>query len=259
MALDGKVGIITGGAQGIGMAYSERLAREGAAVAIVDLRAEQAEEVAAGIRTTGGRAAAYRGDVTDQEAMDGLARQVADDFGRIDVLINNAAIYYDLERGNQSIEYLRKVLDVNLVSLLIVARAVFPFMKRQQSGSIINISSIASFPRPAASPGPDLQTIPISGYGLAKHGVIYLTQSMAASLGRYNIRVNAIAPGVTMTAATRRVVPGAYIDTLTSATALGRTLEPTDLAGVAAFLASDDSALMTGQTLIVDAGHVMLG
>src|SRR5262245_252418 len=259
MPLMGRVAIVTGGAQGIGRAYSERLAREGAAVGIVDLRSEQAEAVAAGIRAAGGRATAHRADVTDQDQMNAVATKVAGEFGAVDILVNNAALYYDIDNTDISIEYLRKVLDVNLISILICARAVFPYMKQQRRGAIINISSTAAFPLPTGAFRRELSTVPSYSYGLAKSGVIFLTKSMAASLGQYNIRVNAIAPGVTMSEATKKVVPGAIIDTLTSATALGRTLEPPDLAGVAAFLASDDSGLMTGQTLVVDAGLVMLG
>jgi 3-oxoacyl-[acyl-carrier protein] reductase len=259
MALNGKTAIVTGGAQGIGKAYSERLAREGAAVGIVDLRHEQAEAVAAGIRDAGGRAAAYSADVSNQEQMDRVAARVAEELGGVDILINNAAIYYDLEMGNQSIEYLRKVLDVNLIGILVCCRAVVPHMKNRGGGSVVNIASTAAFPLPTARMRREIETIPSNAYGLSKSGVIFMTKSMAGILGQYNIRVNAIAPGVTMSEATKKVVPGMIVDALTSATALGRTLDPPDLAGVAAFLASDDSALMTGQTLVVDAGLVMLG
>jgi 3-oxoacyl-[acyl-carrier protein] reductase len=258
MSLEGKVGIVTGGAQGIGKAYSERLAREGAGVAILDLRQEQAEDVAAGIRAAGGRALAVSADVADQESMDRAVGRVVEELGRVDILINNAAIYYDLDRQDQSLAYLRRVLDVNLIGILVCARAVFPYMKAQRSGSIINISSAAAYPRPRG-PGGDLATIPTYAYGLAKSGVVYLTKSMAVSLGQYNIRVNAIAPGVTLSEATRKVVPGALIDELVTTAALGRALEPEDLTGVAAFLASDDSAMMTGQTLATDGGLVLLG
>lgn len=258
MRLTGKAGIVTGGAQGIGRAYSERLASEDAAVAVLDLRRDQAAAVAAGIRESGGRATALTADVTDQEQMNQAVAQVVKEFGRIDFIINNAAIYYDLDRTDTSIDYLRKVLDVNLIGIIICARAVFPVMKQQRSGSIVNISSSAAWPKPPAI-AQDLNTVPVSGYALSKSGVIFLTKSMAGSLGQYNIRVNAIAPGVTMSEATKKVVPGHIVDAMTSASALGRTLQPTDLAGVAAFLVSDDSALMTGQTLACDAGVNMLG
>jgi 3-oxoacyl-[acyl-carrier protein] reductase len=258
MSLDGKVALVTGGAQGIGQAYSERVAREGAAVAIVDLRIEQAHAVAGGIRDRGGRAAAYRADVSSQEQMDTAVTEVVQEFGRVDILINNAAIYYDFDGRDQSLEYLRKVLDVNLIGLLVCARAVFPAMKQQRGGSIINISSIAAYPWPWQRVG-EQETVHSYAYGLGKWGVIYYTQQWARSLGQYGVRVNAIAPGVTMTEATIRRVSDEFVAAMTSAAALGRMLEPTDLAGVVVFLASDDAALITGQTLVVDGGTVMLG
>jgi len=174
------------------------------------------------------------------------------------VLVNNAALYGDMNIADQSIEYFKKLLDVNVVGVIVASRAVFPHMKEQRSGSIINISSSAAYPLPFPTP-PELTTVPISGYAVSKAAVINLTKAMAKALGVYNIRVNAIAPGVTMTEATKSIVPGFILESLTNATALRRTLEPEDLAGTAVFLASDDSALMTGQVLVVDGGLIMLG
>ena len=172
-------------------------------------------------------------------------------FRRVDILINNAAIYYDLER-DASIGYLRRVLDVNLIGILVCGRAVFPQMRAQGGDSIINISSIASYTfRKSAG---EVDNFPNYAYGLSKSGVIYLTKSMAKTGGPSNIRVNAIAPGVTMSEATRRNVPESRAEQLRAEAALGASLEPTDLTGTAVFLASDESRMMTGQTLIVDAG-----
>lgn len=259
MRLAGKVAVVTGGAQGIGRAYCEGFAREGAAIAVVDLRREQAEATAAALREAGARATAHAVNVADQAEMDAMAAAVEREFGRIDVLVNNAAIYQDMDMGDQSLEYLRRILDVNLLGILVCARAVFPAMKRQRSGSIINISSGAAYPDRLGMPARDLETVPSFAYGLAKSGVVYYTKTMARALGQYNVRVNAIAPGVTMSEATRKVVPGPIVERLKAAAALGRTLEPADLVGTVVFLASDDSALMTGQTLSVDAGVAMLG
>jgi len=259
MKLEGKVAVVTGGAQGIGRSYSLRFAEEGAAVAVLDLREDQAQGVEAEIVERGGRATALRGDVTSEREMEAAMKAVADRFGGIDILINNAAIYYDLEMGNQSIDYMKQVLDVNLFGTIIPSRAVFPYMKEQSSGVIVNIASIAAYNVTRRRGGEDLDTIPISGYGLAKSGVVYLTKAMANGLGRYNIRVNAIAPGVVMTDATKRVLQQGSIDSLQEQRALNSTLEPENMAGTAVFLASEDSAKMTGQTLVVDAGNIMLG
>ncbi len=256
MRLKDRVAIVTGGAQGIGREYCLRFAREGASVVIADLRADQAKGVEAEIAELGGQALAIETDVADEASAEAMARQAHERFGRIDALVNNAAIYYNLDLRNETVDYLRKVLDVNVIGILIASRAVFPYMKEQGGGSIINIASIAAYSLPGARPGDNFSA---NAYGLSKSGVVFLTKSMAKQGGGHNIRVNAIAPGVTMSEATKKVVPDAFVGALTGASAMRRALEPPDLTGTAVFLASDDSALMTGQTLVVDAGVIMNG
>lgn len=257
MRLQGKVAIVTGAARGLGREYALRFAREGACVVAIDLREDAAKETEELIANAGGKALALRADVTNEEQMTAAAKRTAEAFGPIDVLVNNAALYGDMNIADQSVEYFRKILDVNILSVVVASRATFPHMK-ERGGSIINIASTAAYPLPLPSLG-ELTTVPISGYSVSKAAVINLTKSMAAALGRYNIRVNAIAPGLTMTEATQKLVPGMIMDKLTEATALKRPLDPSDLAGTAVFLASEDSALMTGQVLVVDAGLIMLG
>ena len=258
MRLQGKAAIVTGAARGIGRAYAQRFAQEGASVAIVDLLEDEANEAAEEIRDTGGSAIALRADVTEQKQMDAAAKRAADEFGRIDILLNNAALYGDMDLSDQSIEYFMKILRINTLSVIVASRAAFPYLKAGGGGSIINISSTAAYPLPLPR-APELPMIPVSGYAVSKAAVIHLTKWMASMLGPMNIRVNAIAPGLTMTEATKKVVPGIVMDKLTEATALGRSLDASDLAGTAVYLASDDSALMTGQVLVVDGGLVMLG
>jgi 3-oxoacyl-[acyl-carrier protein] reductase len=262
MRLQGKTAIVTGGAQGIGREYAARFAREGANVLITDIRQEQATRVAREISAEGGKVVAIKADVTNQEQMDSAAAYAAREFGSVDVLMNNAAIYYDLDMTNQSIEYGRKVLDVNLFGIIIAARAVFPHMKKQRSGALINIATIGAWP-PEGMGGanrsslPDYETVPVFFYALAKSGVVWLTKSMAMDLGRYGIRVNAIAPGVVASEATKKIMSPESMEGFSGMSALGRFLQPSDLTGTAVYLASEDSALMTGQVLIVDAGLVM--
>ncbi|HJU12720.1 MAG TPA: SDR family oxidoreductase [Candidatus Binataceae bacterium] len=258
MKLKDKVAIVTGAAQGIGREYSLRFVEEGAAVALVDTRFEQAKAVEQEIIKKNGQALAIAADVANESEVAAMAKQVAERFGRIDALVNNAAIYYDLEMGRASLEYGRKVMDVNVFGVMLASWAVFPYMQQQRSGSIINIASIAAWP--GAITPPSIRSTRAGGitggdlYGISKAAVVFITQSMALNFGKSNVRVNAIAPGVTMSEATRKVVSGRFIETLVGQSALGRSLKPRDLAGTAVFLASDDSALMTGQCLVVDAG-----
>ncbi len=257
MRLKDKSAIITGAAQGLGRAYALRFAQEGAAVAIIDLREDEAKRTAQELRNAGARAIALRADVTSEQEMAEAAKRAADEFGRVDILVNNAAIYGDMNIADQSIEYFLKLLNTNVLSVVVASRATYPHMKAQ-GGSIINIASTAAYPLPLPTI-PEPASVPISGYAVSKAAVINLTKSMATALGGVKIRVNAIAPGLTMSDATKKLVPEFIMQNITAATALKRALEPDDLAGAAVFLASDDSALMTGQTLVVDAGLIMLG
>ena len=253
MRLQDRVAIVTGGGQGIGREYSLRFAAEGASVAVADLRAEEAKEVESEIEATGASALAIHADVADEEGAAKMVAETVERFGRVDILVNNAAIYYDLEVGDPSIDYLRRVLDVNLVGILVCGRAVFPQMKEQGGGSIINISSIASylFNKP---PG-EVENFPNYAYGLSKSGVVFLTKSMAKTAGPSNVRVNAIAPGVIDDGGDEAGRAGGVRGAcMRQQAALGTSLEPGDLTGTAVYLASDESRMMTGQTLIVDAG-----
>ena len=261
MRLKDQVAIVTGGGQGIGRAYALRFAREGAAVVVADINLDGAQAVAAEAAALGGRAVAVRVDVSDEASCAALAAATVDQFGRIDVLLNNAAIFHGLDRGDQSLAYFNKILSVNMTGVWLMTRAVERTMKHQRRGKIINQSSTAAYMNNVGfvdTSNPDLPSPPFH-YGLAKLGVSGLTKFFAGSLGAFGINVNAICPGVTLTEATKSVVPEQIMQAIVNNTALKRALQPDDLTGTAVFLASSDSDLMTGQVLVVDAGMIMLG
>lgn len=261
MRLKDKVAIITGGGQGIGRAYANRFAQEGARLVVADINEEIGRRTQDEITASGGDALFIKTDVGNEASCKAMAAQAAAHFGRIDILLNNAAIFYGLDRQDQSLEYFNRILSVNLTGVWLCTRAVEPYMKKQRSGKIVNQSSTAAFMGnvgPVDTSDPDKPSPPFH-YSVAKMGVNGLTKYFAGSLGPWGINVNAIAPGVTLTEATKSVVPEAMIDMLIMYTALKKPMRPEDLTGTAVFLASADSDLMTGQVLVVDGGMIMLG
>jgi 3-oxoacyl-[acyl-carrier protein] reductase len=261
MRLTDRVAIITGAAQGIGKAYALRFAREGAHVVVADLRTEQAEAVAAECSAIGPEALAAQVDVADEASTLALAERTIRRFGHIDVLVNNAAIYYDLDLEQNTLAYFNRVLSVNLTGAWLMTRAVERHLKRQRKGKIIHQSSTAAYLGNVGmvdTEDPDAPMPPFH-YSVAKIGIAGFTKYMAGALGPWGINVNAIAPGVTMTDATKRIVPEGLASSLIMFSALRKPLEPEDLTGTAVFLASADSDLMTGQVLVVDGGMIMLG
>jgi NAD(P)-dependent dehydrogenase (short-subunit alcohol dehydrogenase family) len=252
MKLDGKVAVITGAGQGIGEAYARRFAAEGARVVVADVNADKGEVVA---RDVGGTF--QRVDVSSEDDTKRLARAVADRHGRIDVLLNNAAIFYGIDNFDTSFAYLKKIFDVNYFGAWLMCRAVFPHMRDAGGGSIINQSSSAAFLHPEY---PIDAELPSFHYSVTKAAMNAMTHYLAGCVGRWGIRVNAICPGPTMTEATRQGVPQQYLDWIIQGQmAIHRALEPEDLTGTAVWLASDDSRMVTGQVIPVDGGMVMLG
>jgi 3-oxoacyl-[acyl-carrier protein] reductase len=259
--LKDRVAIVTGAAQGIGKAYALRFAREGANVVVADIRDDQARAVAAECSALGPAALAVRVDVSDEASTQALAEQTVARFGQIDVLVNNAAIYYDLDREQTTLAYFNRVLSVNLTGAWLMSRAVERHMKRRRKGKVIHQSSTAAYLGNVGmvdTEDPD-KPMPPFHYSVAKIGIAGLTKYMAGALGPWGINVNAIAPGVTLTEATKKIVPEEMASALVMFSALRKPLQPEDLTGTAVFLASDDSDLMTGQVLVVDGGMIMLG
>ena len=242
--LDNKVIVVTGAAQGIGEAYAKGFAAEGAAVVVADLNAELGEQVAKQIEADGGRAIFVKVDVSDAESAKALAETTVARLGGIDGLVNNAAIYGNMQFDlliTVDWDYYRKFMSVNMDGALVMTRALYPEIAKHGGGSIVNQSSTAAY-------------LYSGFYGLAKSGVNGLTQQLAHELGGQKIRVNAIAPGPTDTEATRTQAGDASKE-LVKNLAIKRMGQPQDMVGAAVFLLSDDAAWVTGQILAVDGGQ----
>ncbi len=243
----GKVAIVTGAARGIGAAYAAALAEAGAAVVLADISEEAGQQAAADIRAGGGRAGFVRTDVSDPESAAAMAAFAADQFGGIDYLVNNAAIYGDMQLDlllTVDWDYYKRFIGVNMHGALACIRACYRQMAGRGGGAIVNQSSTAAW-------------VYASFYGLAKVGVNGLTQQLAHELGGMGIRINAIAPGPIDTPATRSVVPGKMTDDLVKSLALKRIGQPQDLVGACLFLLSDEASWVTGQIFNVDGGQVV--
>ncbi|MGQ0652321.1 MAG: SDR family NAD(P)-dependent oxidoreductase [Betaproteobacteria bacterium] len=252
MQLKDKVAIVTGAARGLGRAYAEALAREGAAVVAGDVR-DCAGTVEA-IRQSGGRALAVALEVTSLDSCRAMADAALKGFGRIDALVNNAALYAELKGGRfDQLDEAQwdRVMQVNVKGVWNGCRAVVPAMREQKSGSVINISSLAP-----------VYGLPYAlDYAVSKGAVIAMTRSLARELGRDWIRVNAVAPSAVMTEATKEFF-GEKLEkakqVIASGQSLQRNLDTGDLTGTIVYLVSDASRFVTGQTIMVDGGTVFL-
>ena len=195
-------------------------------------------------------------DISDEASAAGCAREAKEQFGKIDILVNNAALCYDIDNTDNSYQYLQKVFSVNLHGAWMMSRAVAPHMVEQRWGRIINQSSSAAYMY-LTMPAPEFEGLGAFTCSQTKWGIVGLTRFLASQLGQYNVTVNSIAPGVTVTEATKKIVPEDMIGMITMMSAMRKTLEPEDLAAVAVFFASEDANLITGQVLCVDGGMCM--
>ena len=257
MRLQGKVAIVTGAGRGIGKAYATRLLDEGARVVIADLSKEDGQTALHELSTRG-EVIFVPTDVADEESAAACVRQSTEHFGTVDVLVNNAALFGDLDKTDHSLAYLKKVFDVNLHGAWLMTRAAAPSMVEQGRGRVIMQASDAAYIyAPDRFEAPAYEGLNSFGYNQTKWGIVGLTKFLAVQLGQYGITVNCISPGPVLTDAMKADLEPARIEELRRKAALHRTLEPEDLTGAAVFFASDDAAMITGQVLCVDAGLCM--
>ena len=251
MRLTDKVAIVTGGGVGIGKAYAHGLAKEGAKVIVADIQDNEARKVADEIKASGGEAMALYVDVTSVDKTQAMAQETLKAYGRIDILVNNAGLYSALKKKNfmeiDGDEWDR-VMTVNVKGLWHCVKAVYPAMKQQGKGKIINISS-----------GTVLGGSPyFLHYVSSKSAVVGFTRALAREVGDDNISVNSIMPGLTISSANQEgVMTAEQLADRRKRRAFHRDQYPTDLVGTVIFLASDDSDFMTGQSISVDGGMNM--
>lgn len=242
-----SVVFITGASRGIGRAVAERFASEGASLALVSNDAPELEQVCAALSADGTPAVALAADVSDPDQVDRAVQAAIDRFGRIDVLVNNAGIAWEEPFLDITSENWKKIIDVNLNGMFWVAQRVAKEMVKQGGGAIVNMASTNGLVGEAR----------YAHYNASKGGVVLLTKTMAIELGPMNIRVNAVCPGYIQTPMSEAIDDPAFVaEYVRHKIPLGRVGLPRDVAGVFAFLASEDAAFITGETIVVDGGQL---
>lgn len=241
MKLEGRVAIVTGAARGIGRAVAEKLHAEGAQVAVADLNGDGVREVASALEGL-----PIQMDVSSEEDATRMVSETLERFGKVDVLVNAAAIVPFVPWDEVDFAYWRKIISTDLDGAYLVSRAVEGPMREAGYGRIVQIASNAFY---AGTPN-------MGPYLAAKGGVVGLTRALATELGRYGITANAVAPGITRTEAVMESPHKDALDFVQALQAIPRHAYPPDIAPAVAFLASEESGWVTGQVLVVDAGHI---
>ena len=248
--LSGKIALVSGAANGIGRASALRLAREGASLCVVDREADGLQDVARAIESLGRPALAVAADWTDAAAVRDAFAQARGRFGRIDILFNNVG-QSARERATEfhlsQEDTWRFVIEVSLLTTLRATREVVEEMRARRSGRIVNMSTESAF----------YGDIGFVDYAAAKMGVVGFTRSLAREMAPFHVNVNAVCPGAIRTRAHDRL-PKEVIDKVRTSVPMGYVAEPEDVAGVVAFLASDDARYVTGQSILIDGGRWMI-
>ncbi len=250
MGLQGRTAIVTGGAMGLGKAFAQRLAADGANIVVADLRNAQAAAAQLGPPQ---RAIGVPTDISSEAEVARLVQAALDAFGRIDILVNNAAFFATTKEGRFEdipVAEWRRMLEVNVLGTALCCRAAIPSMRKQGGGRIVVISSGSAIKGAAG----------FSHYAASKSALIGFTRSLARELGKDRITVNAVAPGLTRSEGVleRGVTTPAQWTAMRASRAIPRDEDPQDVVGAVSFLASDDAAFITGQTLVVDGGSAMV-
>jgi 3-oxoacyl-[acyl-carrier protein] reductase len=246
--LEGRVAVVTGGGGGLAEGICARLARDGAAVACADVSPEKAERVAGQVAASGGRSLAVEVDVSNKGSVDAMVGRVVEEFGGVDVLVNNAAIYPRRAWTEIGEKEWDRVMAVNLKGYFLCARAVYPHMKERGGGSIVNVSSITFF----------VGWTLLLDYVTSKGGIVGFTRTLAREVGPEGINVNAIAPGAFPTDA-EKIHPDqeGYNRWVLDQQSIKRRGAPDDIGNLIAFLASDEASFISGQTVGIDGGWMM--
>ena len=251
--LEDKVAVITGAGRGLGRAFALRFAEEGAKLLLPDISLERAEGTVKEIRAKGGEAVAMETDISDENATKKMAEKVMQQYGKVDILLNNAAIWYGINVtpwDTWTVEEWDRIFAVNVKGTWLCCKAIAPLMVKQSRGKIINMASNV-----AKVPAAQL----FLPYSCSKGAIYTLTHALARALGPSGINVNAIAPGYVASEASLAQTDSEKIfEIATSEQSIQKRLQPTDLVGTAVFLASADSDFISGQVIYVDGGTVML-
>ncbi|KOP65893.1 oxidoreductase [Bacillus sp. FJAT-18019] len=246
--MNNKVALITGGASGIGLSSAQLMAKEGAKVVIADFNVEGAKEAAENIKAQGGEATVVFVDAGNGDSIKEAVEFTVKKYGKITTLFNNVGLTNlkkDLDVVNMDLDEWDRLMNINLKSVLLGTRYAVPHMIEAGGGSIINTASMAGFASDAIR----------AAYGASKAGVVNLTRYIATQYGKYNIRSNAVAPGLILTPAAKNNMPAEVLDLFAKYNALPYHGEPEDIGYTVLFLASDESRFITGQTIQVEGGH----